>query len=72
MQKQFKIVCALALPVVLGSCKAVKAYQRQMLGDYYMQQAPLPSEKLESEAMTYREGASGGDSGKTGGGCGCN
>lgn len=67
-----KLILSLIFVATLCSCETVKSYQKQFLNDPYMQQAPLASEKLESEATTYREGASGGESGKTGGGCGCN
>jgi hypothetical protein len=50
----------------------VKAYQRQYVSDYSMQTGTTSIEKLESEGFSFREGASGGETGKTGGGCGCN
>ena len=34
--------------------------------------APRKIEKTEMSFQTYREGASGANGGKTGGGCGCN
>ncbi len=63
--------CCVVLLIVSG-CRSVKPYQRQYLNDHAMQQGSFPIEKAENEATTYREGASGGESGKTGGGCGCN
>lgn len=57
---------------MVNSCEVVKPYQAQYLKDHNMQTNALPIEKLEAEAETYREGASGGMGGKTGGGCGCN
>lgn len=56
----------------LYSCQTVKPYQSQYINDYQMDQGPLSVEKLENEGFNYREGSSGGDGGKIGGGCGCN
>ena len=53
-------------------CQTVKGYQMQDLKDDSMQTNAQSIEKLEAEAESYREGASGGMVGKTGGGCGCN
>jgi len=58
--------------LTLMSCEAVKSYQKQFVNDDTMQQSARPMEKLDNEATTYREGTSGGEAGKTGGGCGCN
>jgi len=55
-----------------AGCETVKAYQTQQLKDDAMQTNASSLEKLEGEAESYREGASGGMGGKTGGGCGCN
>ncbi len=57
---------------LLGSCTAVKPYQKQFLNDPDMALVPYPSKKFENNAQVYREGASGANGGKTGGGCGCN
>lgn len=67
-----KAVLVLTIVQGLSSCATVKPYQMQYLSDHYMQTNPLPIEKSEAEAETYREGSSGGVGGKTGGGCGCN
>ncbi|PSK92196.1 DUF4266 domain-containing protein [Taibaiella chishuiensis] len=58
--------------LILGSCTAVKPYQRAYLNDAAMQPGKLPIEKFEENAQAYREGASGGGTGKSSGGCGCN
>jgi hypothetical protein len=60
------------LVVCASACTTVKSYQSQHLKDHNMQPNALAIEKLESEADSYREGASGGTGGKSGGGCGCN
>ena len=56
----------------LYSCTTVKPYQRVYLNDAAMQTGKLPIEKFDENVQTYREGASGGGTGKASGGCGCN
>lgn len=65
-------VVAMAMLCALGSCAAVKPYQRAYLNDAAMQPGKLPIEKFDENAQAYREGASGGGTGKASGGCGCN
>ncbi len=58
---------------VLGSsCTAVKEYQKNKLNDAEMVLGNRKIEKSELSFQAYREGASGANGGKTGGGCGCN
>jgi hypothetical protein len=56
----------------LPSCTAVKGYQKKYLNDAEMALHARKLEKPEINFQTYREGASGANGGKTGGGCGCN
>lgn len=56
----------------MQSCTSPKAYQKMYLNDAEMELSPRHSEKFESNFQSYREGASGANGGKTGGGCGCN
>lgn len=56
----------------LGSCATVKEYQKMRLNDSEMELATRKSQKFELNFQLYREGASGGNGGKNGGGCGCN
>lgn len=65
-------LAALLLGGMLSGCSTVKPYQRAYLNDAAMQPGKLPIEKFEENVQTYREGASGGGSGKASGGCGCN
>ena len=68
-----KISFALAIVAIsLPSCVSVKDYQKQYLNDAEMELAARKVEKFEQNAQLYREGASGANGGKTGGGCGCN
>ncbi|MBA3828081.1 MAG: DUF4266 domain-containing protein [Taibaiella sp.] len=56
----------------LTACVSVKEYQKQYINDTEMQLAARKAEKFENSFQSYREGASGANGGKTGGGCGCN
>jgi hypothetical protein len=56
----------------LISCKTVKEYQKSRINDSEMSLSNRAVEKNELNAQSYREGSSGANGGKTGGGCGCN
>lgn len=69
----FKTPVLFFLIALLGqSCIAVKEYQKGRLNDSEMELAARKSEKFEQSFYLYREGASGANGGKSGGGCGCN
>jgi hypothetical protein len=55
-----------------ASCAHVKEYQKSRINDSEMVLGNRKVEKTELNAQSYREGSSGANSGKTGGGCGCN
>lgn len=61
-----------AIVIVLSSCTSVKEYQKVYLNDEEMDLSARKLEYYESSFQSYREGASGAEGGKTGGGCGCN
>jgi hypothetical protein len=64
---------AAALAVTsLVACAPVKEYQKSRINDSEMTLANRKVEKNELNAQSYREGSSGANAGKTGGGCGCN
>ena len=70
-----KCLIIFALFVVAFSavnCSPVKEYQKMYLNDSEMELAARKAQKLETSFQLYREGASGANGGKTGGGCGCN
>ncbi len=54
------------------SCIAVKEYEKVYINDEEMQLSAKGSERFETNFQIYREGASGANGGKSGGGCGCN
>lgn len=57
---------------VLTSCTSVKAYQKSRINDSDMELSAKKSQKFEQSFQLYREGGSGANGGKSGGGCGCN
>lgn len=58
--------------IAFNSCMSVKAYQKMYLNDSEMELSAKKIEMFETNYETYREGASGANGGKVGGGCGCN
>lgn len=56
----------------MASCSPVKEYEKNKLNDSEMSLSSRRVEKTELNFQSYREGASGANGGKTGGGCGCN
>ncbi|KFF73686.1 hypothetical protein HX13_20060 [Chryseobacterium sp. P1-3] len=76
MKHQFqKIYLGIATIVLLSSifsCTTVKEYEKNKLNDAEMVLGNRPIEKTELNFQSYREGSSGANAGKVGGGCGCN
>ncbi len=66
------IITMLFLGIGLASCTSVKEYQKQYINDAEMELSAKKTEIFENSFQSYREGASGANGGKTGGGCGCN
>lgn len=66
------LIALAAIPLLSLSCTTVKEYQKNKLNDSEMVLGSRKVEKTEMSFQTYREGASGANGGKTGGGCGCN
>ena len=64
-------VCIIAC-MLITSCTTVKEYQKNKLNDAEMTLGNRKIEKTELSFQSYREGSSGANAGKTGGGCGCN
>ncbi len=67
-----KGICIAYLLYSMTSCVAVKEYQKNRINDSEMELAARKAEKFETSFYLYREGASGANGGKSGGGCGCN
>ena len=66
------IMTLAALVILAASCTTVKEYQKNKLNDAEMTLGNRKVEKTELNFQSYREGASGANAGKSGGGCGCN
>ncbi len=71
MKKNISILLLL-ITIIFSSCVSVRPYQKAFLNDEDMDLGIRSMESYESEFESYREGASGANGGKVGGGCGCN
>lgn len=69
MKKYFLLLSVL---LSFSSCVVVKEYEKAYLNDEEMALRLKSCERFETTFQVYREGASGANGGKTGGGCGCN
>lgn len=72
MINKAKLIAGLLFAAFLSGCVSVKEYQKAYLNDKEMELTDKAIEVGEINFESYREGASGGIGGKTGGGCGCN
>lgn len=69
---KYRIFLAIVLAGVISACTTVKEYQKVDLNDPDMKLSEHKDAKFETAFQVYREGASGANGGKSGGGCGCN
>ena len=67
-----KTFLILVIALTITSCSAVKEYEKVNLNDPDMVLAQRKIDRFETNFQVYREGASGANGGKSGGGCGCN
>lgn len=67
-----KLAILIILTCFVTSCKVVKEYEKVNLNDPDMTLAQKKLKRLSTSYQVYREGASGANGGKSGGGCGCN
>ena len=65
-------LASLSICSLCTSCMSVKGYQKMYLNDTDMALEAKKLDFFETNFQTYREGASGSNGGKVGGGCGCN
>lgn len=73
MRISTRLLSLLICVFLLGtSCMTTRAYQRQYVNDEQMELANKKLQFFETNMETYREGSSGANGGKVGGGCGCN
>lgn len=66
------VVIAVFFLSSLSSCVNVKGYQKAKINDAEMTLGNRKIQKSELSFQAYREGSAGANSGKSGGGCGCN
>jgi hypothetical protein len=71
-QKLIKKLCVACFVFTWHACTPVKAYQKGKINDAEMVLGSRKVQKTEMSFQSYREGSSGANGGKTGGGCGCN
>lgn len=71
-QRVLGVYVSAATMALLSSCQPVKEYQKSRINDSEMTLSNRKVEKEEINMTSYREGSSGANGGKTGGGCGCN
>ena len=72
IKNRFLLIMAGVGAMLATSCTTVKEYQKNKLNDSEMALANRKIEKTELSFQGYREGSSGANAGKSGGGCGCN
>lgn len=68
IKKSLTIIILLAI----SSCTVVQEYEKVNINDPDMALTADKSDRFETNFQSYREAASGGNGGKSGGGCGCN
>lgn len=67
-----KLIFLTIISCFFSSCVVVKEYEKVNINDPDMALAQKKVDKYETTFQIYREGASGANGGKSGGGCGCN
>lgn len=67
-----KLLIVAVVLLGLTSCTAVKEYEKININDPDMALSQKKIDRFEISYQVYREGASGANGGKSGGGCGCN
>ena len=67
-----KAFLILGIATTMMSCVAVKEYEKVNINDPDMALSQRKIDRFETNFQVYREGASGANGGKSGGGCGCN
>jgi Domain of unknown function (DUF4266) len=72
MKRKITWIGLFAIGSVAFGCQSVREYQKMNLNDSEMELAARKAQKFETSFELYREGSSGANGGKNGGGCGCN
>lgn len=72
MRKLKQVFLLVIIAASFASCSSIKEYQKMALNDKDMELSDKKIKVFETNFQSYREGASGANGGKSGGGCGCN
>ena len=64
-------ISLITITLFLMGCAKVKPYEKELHALEPMQLKDCPLHSFERNQEVYREGAAGGNGGKSGGGCGC-
>ncbi len=67
-----KLSLFIIILIISTSCTVLKEYEKVNINDPDMVLSDRKVQKPEISYQAYREGASGANGGKSGGGCGCN
>lgn len=67
-----KRIILIVLSILFSSCTVVQEYEKININDPEMALSSDKMDRFETNFQSYREAASGGNGGKSGGGCGCN
>ncbi len=70
--KMNKSLLFFVILILCSSCSVIKEYEKIYINDPDMSLTDRKTKKFETSFQVYREGASGANGGKSGGGCGCN
>lgn len=68
---KWRCLFTLGVALLTSACAMVKPWQKETLSLEPMQIDDCPIHRFERNQEVYREGAVGGNGGKSGGGCGC-
>ena len=71
MKRRFAAAALLLALAGIAGCATVKPWERGILASEPMKPGDCRTHRFERAIETYREGAVGGEGGKSGGGCGC-
>lgn len=62
----------ISVVVLFNACTVLREYEKVNLNDPDMDLVTKKCERFQTNFQVFREGASGANGGKSGGGCGCN
>lgn len=72
MKTKFALLFSTTALLMLSACASVEEFQKGAINDDDMKLSDSKIKVFDTNFQSYREGASGANGGKSGGGCGCN